>query len=338
MRRCIQLAKNGLGTTYPNPLVGSIIVYENKIIGEGWHRQSGMPHAEVNAIDSVKNKQLLRNATIYINLEPCSHTGKTPPCANLIIEKQIKNVVIGCKDPNPKVAGNGIKLLKKSGLKVTYGILEKECEHLNKRFFSFFLKKRPYIILKWAETLDGFISPNEKKEKKPVWISNKNSRQLVHQWRAEEQAILVGTQTIVEDNPSLNTRDWYGNSPICILIDKSLRISKDCEVYRNNSKTIVITEKKSKNKKNEFFEFINFDSPIANQIATILYSHKIQSVIIEGGAQTLQTFIDENLWDEARVFSGPTTFNNGTKAPIVSGTTLTTTKIKQDILNLIIND
>ena len=338
MRRCIQLAKNGLGTTYPNPLVGSVIVYENKIIGEGWHRQSGMPHAEVNAIDSVKNKQVLRNATIYINLEPCSHTGKTPPCANLIIEKQIKNVVIGCKDPNPKVAGNGIKLLKKSGLKVTCGILENECEHLNKRFFSFFLKKRPYIILKWAETLDGFISPNEKKEKKPVWISNKNSRQLVHKWRAEEQAILVGTQTIVEDNPSLNTRDWYGNSPICILIDKSLRISKDYKIYRNNSKTIVITEKKSKNKKNEFFEFINFDSPIANQIATILYSHKIQSVIIEGGAQTLQTFIDENLWDEARVFSGPTTFNNGTKAPIISGTTLTTTKIKQDILNLIIND
>jgi len=338
MRRCIQLAKNGLGTTYPNPLVGSVIVYENKIIGEGWHRQSGMPHAEVNAINSVKNKQLLKNATIYINLEPCSHTGKTPPCANLIIEKQIKNVVIGCKDPNPKVAGNGIKLLKKSGLKVTCGILENECEHLNKRFFSFFLKKRPYIILKWAETLDGFISPNEKKEKKPVWISNKNSRQLVHQWRAEEQAILVGTQTIVEDNPSLNTRDWYGNSPICILIDKSLRISKDYKIYRNNSKTIVITEKKSKNKKNQFFEFINFDSPIANQIATILYSHKIQSVIIEGGAQTLQTFIDENLWDEARVFSGPTTFNNGTKAPIISGTTLTTTKIKQDILNLIIND
>ena len=189
MRRCIQLAKNGLGTTYPNPLVGSVIVYENKIIGEGWHRQSGMPHAEVNAINGVKNKPLLKNATIYINLEPCSHTGKTPPCANLIIEKQIKNVVIGCKDPNPKVAGNGIKLLIKSGLKVTYGILENECEHLNKRFFSFFLKKRPYIILKWAETLDGFISPNEKKEKKPVWISNKNSRQLVHQWRAEEQAI-----------------------------------------------------------------------------------------------------------------------------------------------------
>lgn len=338
MRRCIQLAKNGLGTTYPNPLVGSVIVYENKIIGEGWHRQSGMPHAEVNAINSVKNKQLLKNATIYINLEPCSHTGKTPPCANLIIEKQIKNVVIGCKDPNPKVAGNGIKLLIKNGLKVTYGILENECEHLNKRFFSFFLKKRPYIILKWAETLDGFISPNEKKEKKPVWISNKYSRQLVHQWRAEEQAILVGTQTIVEDNPSLNTRDWYGNSPICILIDKSLRISKDYKIYRNTSKTIVITEKQSKNKKNQFFESINFNSPIANQIGTILYSHKIQSVIIEGGAQTLQTFIDENLWDEARIFSGPITFNNGTKAPIISGTTLTTTKIKQDILNLIIND
>tara|TARA_B100001063_G_scaffold66513_1_gene60537 strand:+ start:2172 stop:3188 length:1017 start_codon:yes stop_codon:yes gene_type:complete len=338
MRRCIQLAKNGLGTTYPNPLVGSVIVYENKIIGEGWHRQSGMPHAEVNAINSVKNKQLLRNATIYINLEPCSHTGKTPPCANLIIEKQIKNVVIGCKDPNPKVAGNGIQLLKKSGLKVTCGILENECEHLNKRFFSFFLKKRPYIILKWAETLDGFISPNEKKEKKPVWISNKNSRQLVHQWRAEEQAILVGTQTVVDDNPSLNTRDWYGNSPICILIDKSLRISKDHKVYKNNSKTIVITEKQSKNKKNQFFESINFNSSIANQIGAILYSHGIQSVIIEGGAQTLQTFIDENLWDEARVFSGPITFNNGTKAPIVSGTTLTTTKIKQDILNLIIND
>ena len=318
MRRCIQLAKNGLGTTYPNPLVGSIIVYENKIIGEGWHRQSGMPHAEVNAIDSVKNKQLLRNATIYINLEPCSHTGKTPPCANLIIEKQIKNVVIGCKDPNPKVAGNGIKLLKKSGLKVTYGILEKECEHLNKRFFSFFLKKRPYIILKWAESTDGFIAPlpNQRSETKPVFLSSKEDQVLVHQWRTQENGILVGAQTILADNPKLTSRWVKGNNPVRIALDPSGRIPINAHFFDETANSLQLTKKS-----------LGMDedcSPIQFLENSLIFLQQkgISSILVEGGTKTLQHFIDHNLWDEARIFISPLKLQDGISAPSITGKTL----------------
>ena len=212
IRRCIELAKNGLGTTHPNPLVGSIIVYKDEIIGEGWHKKAGEPHAEVIAINSVKDKSLLPKATIYVSLEPCSHFGKTPPCCDLIIANIIPNVVIGTMDPFAKVAGNGIKKLVEAGKNVIVGILEDECNELNKRFFTFHNKKRPYIILKWAESLDGFIAPLTKVKKEPVWITNDYSRQLVHKWRSEEQAILVGTNTIIDDNPSLTTRDWTGNN------------------------------------------------------------------------------------------------------------------------------
>ncbi|MFT5249890.1 MAG: diaminohydroxyphosphoribosylaminopyrimidine deaminase [bacterium] len=338
MLRCIQLAKNGLGTTYPNPLVGSVIVYENKIIGEGWHEQSGMPHAEVNAITSVKNQSLLKNATIYVSLEPCSHFGKTPPCANLIIEKGIKNVIIGSMDPNPKVAGNGIKLLKDNGCNVVEGILEKECNDLNKRFFTFFKKQRPYIILKWAETSDGFISPKNKTEKSPVWITNKKSRQIVHKWRAEEASILIGTNTAIEDNPSLTTRDWDGNSPIRLVIDKNLKIPLEANVFDNSAKTIVITELRKENREQLIYETIDFSKNIAQQICEIIYRYKIQSLIVEGGAKTLQTFIDENLWDEARIFKGIPLFKEGTKAPLLNGNLVSETKIKQDSLKIILND
>ena len=338
MLRCIQLAKNGLGTTYPNPLVGSVIVYKNKIIGEGWHFQSGMPHAEVNAVISVKDQSLLKNATIYVSLEPCSHFGKTPPCANLIIEKGIKNVVIGSMDPNPIVAGNGIKLLRDNGCNVVEGILEKECDDLNKRFFTYFKKKRPYIFLKWAETSDGFISPKTKDEIKPVWITNKKSRQLVHKWRAQEQAILVGTNTVIEDNPSLTTRDWNGNSPIRIIIDKNLKIPKEANVFDTNSKTIIITEIKSKNNENLIFETIDFSNNLAQQICGIIYRYNIQSLIVEGGAKTLQTYIDENLWDEARIFKGISLFKDGTKAPLINGGIVSEIKIKQDTLKIALND
>ncbi len=338
MLRCIQLAKNGLGTTYPNPLVGCVIVYENKIIGEGWHEQSGMPHAEVNAITSVKNQTLLKDATIYVSLEPCSHFGKTPPCANLIIEKGIKNVIIGSMDPNPKVAGNGIKLLKDKGCNVVEGILEKKCSDLNKRFFTFFKKQRPYIILKWAETLDGFISPKNKIGKSPVWITNKRSRQLVHKWRAEEASILIGTNTALEDNPSLTTRDWDGNSPIRWVIDKNLKIPLEANVFDNSAKTIVITELRKENKEYLIYETIDFSKNIAQQICEIIYRYKIQSLIVEGGAKTLQTFIDENLWDEARVFKGIPLFKEGIKAPLINGNLVSETKIKQDSLKIVLND
>jgi diaminohydroxyphosphoribosylaminopyrimidine deaminase/5-amino-6-(5-phosphoribosylamino)uracil reductase len=316
IRRCIELAKNGLGTTYPNPLVGSVIVYDDKIIGEGWHKKAGEPHAEVNAVNSVKDKSLLKKATIYVSLEPCSHFGKTPPCCDLIIKNKIPNVVIGTVDPNVKVAGNGIKKLMEAGIHVTVGILEEECNELNKRFFTFHEKKRPYIILKWAESQDGYIAPKEKSEKKPVWITNQYSRQLVHKWRTEEQAILVGTQTAIDDNPKLNARDWSGNNPIRVVLDQNNRIPKDNYIFDNQVKTILFSKSKRPiEKENCIFEYIDFEQNIATQIIQSLYQHQIQSIIIEGGRQTLQTFIDANLWDEARVFIGNNEFKEGTKAP-----------------------
>ncbi|MBW4362241.1 bifunctional diaminohydroxyphosphoribosylaminopyrimidine deaminase/5-amino-6-(5-phosphoribosylamino)uracil reductase RibD [Flavobacterium taihuense] len=321
MSRCIELAKNGLGTTYPNPMVGSIIVYEGKIIGEGWHKKAGEPHAEVNAVNSVHDKSLLKKATIYVSLEPCSHFGKTPPCCDLIIKNKIPNVVIGTVDPNIKVAGNGIKKLIEAGIHVTIGILEDECNELNKRFFTFHQKKRPYILLKWAQSQDGFIAPLEKLEKKPVWITNTYSRQLVHKWRTEEQAILVGTQTVIDDNPKLNARDWYGNNPVRIVLDQNNRIPEDNAVFDNQTKTIVFTNSKNTiSKENTTFEVIDFKQNIAKQIVDSLYKNNIQSVIIEGGLQTLQTFIDANLWDEARVFTGKTFLEKGIKAPHIPKT------------------
>jgi diaminohydroxyphosphoribosylaminopyrimidine deaminase/5-amino-6-(5-phosphoribosylamino)uracil reductase len=317
--RCIELAKNGLGTTYPNPLVGSVIVHNDKIIGEGWHKKSGEPHAEVNAVNSVKDKSLLKESTIYVSLEPCSHFGKTPPCCNLIIENRIPNVVIGTVDPNMKVAGNGIKRLIEAGAHVTVGVLEAECNELNKRFFTFHKKKRPYVILKWAESQDGFIAPLTKSEQKPVWITNEFSRQLVHKWRSEEQAILVGTNTVMDDNPKLNTRDWTGNSPTRIVLDPKNRIPKDRAIFDNKVKTLIISNSiSSVNEENTIFEGIEFEQNPVQQILPILFKHQIQSVIIEGGRQTLQTFIDSDIWDEARIFIGNNNFGNGTKAPIIA--------------------
>ena len=316
IRRCIELAKNGLGTTYPNPLVGSVIVHEGKIIGEGWHKKAGEAHAEVNAVHSVQDKSLLKKATIYVSLEPCSHFGKTPPCCDLIIKNKIPNVVIGTVDPNVKVAGNGIKKLVEAGINVTVGLLEDECNELNKRFFTFHEKKRPYIILKWAESQDGFIAPKEKSEKKPVWITNQYSRQLVHKWRTEEQAILVGTKTVIDDNPKLNARDWLGNNPIRVVLDQNNRIPKDSYVFDNKVKTILFSRSNQTiEKENGIFKYLDFEQNIVTQIIESLYQHQIQTVIIEGGRQTLQTFIDANLWDEARIFVGNMTLKTGTEAP-----------------------
>jgi len=325
MQRCIDLAKNGLGTTYPNPLVGSVLVCDSKIIGEGWHYKAGQPHAEVNAIKSVVDKDLLKKATIYVSLEPCSHFGKTPPCADLIIDSGIKTVVIGSTDPNPKVAGTGIKKLIEAGCAVTIGVLEHECINLNKRFFTFHNKKRPYIILKWAQTKDGFIAPAEtstisKKitEQKPVWITNRYSRQRTHKLRSEEQAILVGTNTVLKDNPSLTTRDWKGSSPTRIIIDRNLRIPPEASVLDGKVPTIILTEKQKEASENISFEVVDFQKNIAQQICTVLHKHNIQSVIIEGGAMTINTFIAENLWDEAHILTGNSVFKKGVKAPNIS--------------------
>ncbi|UAN00055.1 bifunctional diaminohydroxyphosphoribosylaminopyrimidine deaminase/5-amino-6-(5-phosphoribosylamino)uracil reductase RibD [Polaribacter litorisediminis] len=374
MKRCLQIAKNGIGTARPNPSVGAVIVFNHKIIGEGFTAAYGGNHAEVNAVNSVKDKQLLKEATIYVTLEPCAHFGKTPPCADLLVKHQFKNVVIGCVDSNSLVAGKGIDRLRKAGIQVTVGVLEAECREHHKRFFTVQEQKRPYIILKWAETSDGFIFPEldsvavnlksrllqqkeilgndekiQKVQAKPIWISNNISQQLVHKYRSQEQAILVGTNTVIADNPKLNVRTWTGNNPTRIVLDKSLRILKSVHVYDGSVKTIFITGKniseiKSKesqlpeNKENIIFEQIDFTKSVAKQICTVLQKHKIQSVIIEGGAQTLQTFLNENLWDEARVFIGANAFRKGIKAPVLSAKLKTITKIKNDFLKIYTND
>ncbi|MCH4824182.1 bifunctional diaminohydroxyphosphoribosylaminopyrimidine deaminase/5-amino-6-(5-phosphoribosylamino)uracil reductase RibD [Gramella lutea] len=340
IKRCIELAQNGLGNTYPNPMVGSVIVHNDLIIGEGWHRKAGDAHAEVNAINSVKDKELLKNATIYVSLEPCSHFGKTPPCSNLIIEKGIKKVVIGTMDPFAKVAGRGIKKLMDAGCQVNVGVLENECLELNKRFFTFHKKKRPYIILKWAQTEDGFIAPESKDDNRPVWITNKYSGQLVHKWRSEESSILVGTNTALKDNPSLNVRKWTGNDPVRILIDKDLKTPGDFSILRGEQKTIVLCEKipERPGENNLIYESIEFSNNISEQICRILYKHELQSVIIEGGRMTLQQFIDSGVWDEARVFTGKSEFKSGVKVPDISGKLFSETKISGDSLKIYKND
>ena len=324
IKRCLQIAKNGLGTTRPNPMVGAIIVYNNSIIGEGFTSAYGKNHAEVNAINAVKDKSLLHKSTLYVTLEPCSHFGKTPPCSDVIITHSIPRVVIGCIDDNPEVAGKGIAKLKASGCDVIVGVLEEACKNHHKRFFTFHNKKRPYIILKWAETKDGFISPKTKIEQKPVWITNEFSRQVVHKWRAEEQAILVGTNTVIEDNPSLNVRNWQGENPIRVVLDKTSKLKDDYEVFNNISKTIRMTQND-----------INFQHPIAHQICKLLYKRNVNSIIVEGGAKTLQTFIDEDLWDEARIFIGATYFKEGLKAPKINGQLILETTILEDTLKII---
>ena len=320
IKRCLQIGKLGLGITRPNPMVGAVIVRENEIIGEGFTSAYGGHHAEVNAINSVENKSLLKEAILYVTLEPCSHFGKTPPCTDLIIKSEIPNVVIGCIDDNPEVAGNGIKKLKESGCQVSVGVLEKTCKKHHKRFFTFHNKKRPFIILKWAETADGFIAPKHKNETKPVWITNTLSRQLVHKWRSEEQAILVGTNTVIQDNPTLTVRDWSGNHPIRVVLNKDGKITKDYNVFNNEADTIVLKEN------------------TAQTICDALYKQSINSIIIEGGAKTLQLFIDEGLWDEARVFKGTVEFKDGTKAPKFTNQSWTEKHIENDILRIYLND
>lgn len=327
IKRCIEIAKNGLGTSRPNPMVGCVIVHKNTIIGEGFTSAFGGHHAEVNAIHSVKDKSLLNLASLYVTLEPCSHYGKTPPCSNLIIEHKIPNVVIGTIDTHDRVAGEGITKLKGAGCNVTVGVLEMECTQHHKRFFTFHNKKRPYIILKWAETVDGFIAPKTKNKKKPIWITNLYSRQLVHKWRAEEQAILVGTNTVTEDNPGLTTRNWKGNNPIRIVIDRKNKLSKVFNVFDAAAETIIISEKN-----------IDFNKPIAQQIGDVLFKKNITSVIIEGGQQTLQTFINNNLWDEARVFTGNKTYIKGVRAPKLKGRLVSEQRILNDSLKVYLND
>ena len=340
MLRCLQLAKNGLGTTYPNPLVGSVIVHNQKIIGEGWHYQAGQPHAEVLAIRSVKKPSLLPKSTLYVNLEPCSHFGKTPPCSDLIIQKGIKHIVIGTVDPFAEVSGNGIQKLLMAGCKVKVGIMEEECRELNKRFFTFHQKQRPYIILKWAETSDGFIAPVSKKDRTPVWITNSYSRQGVHRWRTEEQAILVGNQTVIDDNPCLTARDWKGNNPVRVILDLSDKLSGDHSIFDPEAKTIVVTHTTSNKSdfENVVYEKISEKKPSVQTICSILYRYNIQSIIIEGGQKTLQSFIDASVWDEARVFKSHAFLKEGINAPVLRQEFSKNSSFLQDNLSIYIHD
>lgn len=343
MERALQLAKNGLGVTAPNPMVGAVIVQENRIIGEGYTSAYGGPHAEVNAINSVTDKSLLSKSTLYVTLEPCSHYGKTPPCADLIVKHKIPNVVIGVVDPHDKVMGKGVARLKESGCNVTVGILEDACREHHKRFMTFHQKQRPYIILKWAETKDGFMAPLASKRNgktEPYWISNHYSRQLVHKWRSEEQAILVGTNTVTKDNPKLNVREWFGKSPIRVILDRNLRIQGEYHIFDQKVKTIIFTqiEDTAQWKKGVDYEVVDFSVNLPEQICQVLYKHNITSVLIEGGSQTLTSFISADLWDETRIFNGPNTFEKGLKAPKIMGKKPCIINIDTDILNIYRND
>jgi diaminohydroxyphosphoribosylaminopyrimidine deaminase / 5-amino-6-(5-phosphoribosylamino)uracil reductase len=320
MKRCLELAAKGLGCVAPNPMVGCVIVYQNQIIGEGYHQHYGQAHAEVNAINSVENKSLLTESILYVNLEPCSHFGKTPPCADLIIQHKISHVVIGNIDSNSLVCGNGIKKLKDAGIQVTTGILDIECKKLNKRFFTFHEKKRPFIILKWAQSFDGFIDTIRRPEeqKKAVQISNSDSKKLLHLWRSQEQAIMVGTNTALLDNPQLTVRDISGKNPLRITIDKWLRIPKHFHLFDKSTPTLVFTAEDAIDEHNLEYIKINFEQDIIPQILNTLYEHNVQSVIIEGGEQLINSFLNIQLWDSARVFISDKKLGKGVNAPVIN--------------------
>ena len=324
--KCISLARKGALNVSPNPMVGCIIVNDGKIIGEGYHMEYGKNHAEVNAIHSVKDKSELRNSILYVNLEPCCHHGKTPPCTDLIIKYNVPKVVIGCVDTFSKVSGEGIKKLKDNCVEVIYGVLEKDCIELNKRFFCYHIKKRPYIILKWAKSKDNFTAPSS--QEKPFWMTSKKSKKLVHRWRAEEDAILVGRKTVVVDNPSLTVRMCKGKNPIRIIIDKDLLLDKKSNVFDDQAETIVFNKIKSAIIDKTTYlkaDFNNLNEDILNQ----LYNRDILSIIIEGGTITINSFIEKNLYDEIRVFTTDKLLKKGINSPELPNINL----IKTSIIN-----
>lgn len=322
MRRCFELAELGRGQVAPNPLVGAVVVHNDQIIGEGYHQRYGEAHAEVNAIEAVKDKSLLKEATIYVNLEPCAHHGKTPPCADLIMQHQLKRVVICNIDPYDEVAGKGIERMREAGIQVDVGILEQEGRHLNRRFFTFHEKKRPYVIIKFAQTADGFLDRirSSRSEGTPLKITGDSANQLVHKWRSEEQAILVGLNTVQLDDPSLTTRFWPGKHPLRLVIDPRLQMDPESKVLTDGHPTWVFNAVRSDVCENKVC-YVQIDDPAAfeQEIMSYLYENGIQSMIIEGGATTLQRFIEAELWDEARIFSGPMRIGEGIQAPPLVG-------------------
>ena len=328
MHRCLELAKQGAGYVAPNPMVGAVLVHDGKIIGEGFHQQYGGPHAEVNCINAVseQDREKISRSVLYVSLEPCSHFGKTPPCTDLVIANKIPEVVIGCRDPFKEVDGKGIEKLRASGIKVIDGILEKECQQLNKRFFTFHTKHRPYVVLKWAETGDGFISTSPQPSPKGrafadpantrLLISNEQTNRLVHKWRSEEASILVGTNTALLDDPELTTRNWPGSSPIRLVVDMDLRLPLSLKIFNDKQRKVIFNKIKQEEKEHLIYYQVTQDVSLVHQIVNALYQMKIQSVIVEGGARLLQSFIDEEMWDEARIIKNEELIiDNGLAAP-----------------------
>jgi diaminohydroxyphosphoribosylaminopyrimidine deaminase/5-amino-6-(5-phosphoribosylamino)uracil reductase len=332
MKRAMELARLGSGYVSPNPLVGCVIVHQGRIIGEGWHKKYGQAHAEVNAIEAVSDKSILKESTLYVNLEPCSHTGKTPPCANLIIDHQLSKVILANADSNPLVGGKGIQRLRDAGITVIPEVLSKEGHELNKRFFTYMECKRPYIILKWAETSDGFIA---RKNNDSRWISDEYSRQLVHKWRTEEDAVLVGSGTAWYDNPMLNVRDWSGRDPVRIVIDRHLKLGPNLNVFNGNQPTICYNLVKDEARKNLLFVQLEPENFVRSLVQN-LYTRHIQSVLVEGGAQILNSFIKAGLWDEARIFISPQQFHTGIASPKLCGVLREERKLQNDWLRILI--
>lgn len=328
IRRCIELAQKAIGNTYPNPLVGSVIVHNGKIIGEGYHHKAGENHAEINAINSVEDKSLIPESTIYVSLEPCAHFGKTPPCALKIVELGFKKVVIGAMDSHDKVNGKGKKIIQDAGIEVVSGVLEKECIDLNKRFFTYHEKRRPFIILKWAESGDHFMD----KDFKPTQISNSLTKQFVHHLRNNEHSILIGTMTALRDNPSLTTREIVGRNPIRILIDIDLKVPSDFNIYSNEAETLVFNSVKEGQEENIKFIKTSRENFIENMLKK-LHELQIQSIIVEGGSLVLQQFIDASLWDETIIIKNKNlVLESGTKAPIFSETPIDTQDFRDNVI------
>jgi diaminohydroxyphosphoribosylaminopyrimidine deaminase/5-amino-6-(5-phosphoribosylamino)uracil reductase len=332
MKRALELAALGAGNVSPNPLVGCVVVHEGRIVGEGWHKKYGEAHAEVNAIQAVEDKDILRESTLYVNLEPCSHMGKTPPCVDLIIQHRVKKVIIANRDSNLLVAGKGVEKLGHAGIAALMDVCSTEAYTLNRRFFTYMEKKRPHIILKWAETADGFIA---RKDNDSRWISDEYSRQLVHKWRSEEDAVLVASGTAWYDNPMLNVRDWSGRDPVRVLIDRYLKVAPKSHLFNRLQKTICYNLVKDERQDNLIYIRLKPENFIESVIEN-LYTQKIQSVIIEGGAQILNTFIQYNLWDEARIFVSPQKFKAGVRAPRISGVLQMDQKLDKDWLKIMV--
>lgn len=340
MQRCLELASLGAGSVSPNPMVGAVIVHQNSIIGEGYHQKYGGPHAEVNAVNSVIARfdnaaELLQEATIYVSLEPCAHYGKTPPCADLIIQHRIPRVVVGCRDPFDQVNGKGIEKLQQAGIEVLSGVLQKECLELNKRFFTRVKLHRPYIILKWAQTADGFFAPDDNSQ---YWITGLPARQLVHQWRSEEDAVLVGKNTAAIDNPQLNVRLWHGRSPKRVVIDRRLQLNHSLHLFDQSVETFIFNEIKTDVEGNiKYIALEDFERFVPHYILYQLYLQDIQSVIIEGGANTLNSFIEAGLWDEARIFTGVGVLGAGIPSPRVPGVAASSQHVGDDLLKVFYN-